>query len=109
MVVRYYRFFYFLHHSDLKLARYLHVRNLLAPLAFAHLLSGHVLGQRATAVAESPTSKMEEQGWIPAGGAVSSEPSTRHGPHTITWTDGQTAEPSGTSGKHTRTRQLQDD
>lgn len=55
-----------------------------------YLLLGHRLGQRATAVAESPTSKTEEQGLIPAGGAVSPDPSNLHGPHTITWTDRQT-------------------
>lgn len=55
----------------------------------AYLLSGHRFGQRATAVAESPTSKMEEQGLIPAGGAVSLYSSDPHGPHTITWTDRQ--------------------
>lgn len=59
-----------------------------------YLLSGHRLGQRATAVAESPTSKTEEQGLIPAGGAVSPGPSDLHGPHTITWTDRRTAQQS---------------
>lgn len=42
-------------------------------------------GQNAIAVAESPTSKMEEHGLI-SGGSTGSPESKLHGPHTITWT-----------------------
>lgn len=49
-----------------------------------YLLSEQSAGQRATAVAESPTSKMEEQGLISAGGAASPDSSDLHGPQTIT-------------------------
>lgn len=48
-----------------------------------YLFSEQSTGQKATAVAESPTSKTEEHGLI---SAEFSEPSGLHGPHTITWT-----------------------
>lgn len=48
-----------------------------------YLLSEQSTGQKATAVAESPTSKMDEQGLISWGGSASSDV---HGPQTITWT-----------------------
>ncbi len=46
-----------------------------------YLLSEQSTGQTATAVAESPTSKIEEQGLISRGKESSSN---LHGPHTIT-------------------------
>lgn len=49
-----------------------------------YLLSEQSSGQKATAVAELPTSKIEEHGLMSAGGAISSEPSRLQGPHTIT-------------------------
>ena len=50
-----------------------------------YLLSEQNTGQKATAVAESPTSKMDEHGLISRGSTGSSEHSSLHGPHTITY------------------------
>lgn len=51
-----------------------------------YLLSEQSTGQKATAVAESPTSRIEEHGLISGGSTESPESSNLHGPHTITWT-----------------------
>ena len=45
------------------------------------------MGQKDTAVAASPTSKMEEQGRMAGGLALASG---LHSPHTMTWTDTHT-------------------
>lgn len=58
-------------------------------LVCVYLLSVQNTGQKATAVAESPTSNMEEHGLI-SGGREASEASNPHGPHTITWANTQT-------------------
>lgn len=47
-------------------------------------------GQKATAVAESPTSNRDEHGLIWGGGVASVEGSDPHGPHTITWANTHT-------------------
>lgn len=61
-------------------------------LVCVYLLSVQNTGQKATAVAESPTSNTEEHGLISGGleASVASEASNPHGPHTITWANTQT-------------------
>lgn len=55
-----------------------------------HLLSAWNTGQKDTAVAESPTSNIEEHGLISAGSGASVAASNPHGPHTITWANTHT-------------------
>lgn len=55
-----------------------------------YLLSAQNTGQKDTAVAESPTSNIEERGLISGGGKASVAASNPHGPHTITWANRHT-------------------
>lgn len=55
-----------------------------------HLLSAQNTGQKDTAVAESPTSNIEEHGLISGGSGASVAASNPHGPHTITWANTHT-------------------
>lgn len=54
-------------------------------LVCVYLLSAQNTGQKDTAVAESPTSNIEEHGLISGGSEASVAASNPHGPHTITW------------------------